>query len=411
MARKRTSRPKTALLACSVPEDPVELVEAGAKDYRTITIIGDGETRMADGTVLHVDAECAAALIAEAAGRRNDIPIDLDHATLVNPDKGLPAPAVGFLDHKSLKYVPGKGIMAAAQWNDDGAAYIQSGAYRYRSPTLLYDKGTGRVTRLHSLSLTNKPLTIGAADLKAASERIIGAAEMPTTPPEADPSVASGPSIEMLIGELKNAMELDVDPGADVATVLMAILDKIKGGSGDAADKTEDTAAASELRTTLKLNADAKSTEVLTAVKTLVDKQNIGGESVAAMSERVKTLEAEKHSREVDAAIEQAIKAHKINPDSEVQMKACREFATRDVVGFSEYIAAQPEVLPASGRSDIPAGGRKDSREAIIAASSTEYDRETRDGAIHLTDKPKRVSQELIDAGLSPLSMEEIATL
>jgi len=129
------------------------------------------------------------------------------------------------------------------------------------------------------------------------------------------------------------------------------------------------------------------------------------------MSERVKTLEAEKHGREVDAAIEQAIKAHKINPDSEVQMKACRDFATRDVAGFSEYIKAQPEVLPASGRSDIPAGGRKDSREAIIAASSTEYDRETRDGAIHLTDKPKRVSQELIDAGLSPLSMEEIATL
>lgn len=175
----RRKRGSEAMLACSAPAVLAEAAEksadGGGADFREQTLIPDGVTRMADGDLMRLDAGAANDVIREIKHRGVDLQIDLDHASIYQIPKGRPAPAVGWVRHKTVTYVPGLGIRGKVDWNEDGAALLLSKAYRYMSPAVIYHKRTGRVRRLHSVTLTNTPLTRNApALMKAASEALFG---------------------------------------------------------------------------------------------------------------------------------------------------------------------------------------------------------------------------------------------
>lgn len=83
-----------------------------------------------------------------------DVPIDIEHATELKAPKGEPAPAQGWI--KKLSALNGE-IVADVEWTPHGAELIRSKAYRYISPAFLHRKDNGRIERLLSVGLTNKP--------------------------------------------------------------------------------------------------------------------------------------------------------------------------------------------------------------------------------------------------------------
>lgn len=164
-----------AVLACSIPAEHAEIIDGtplqGA-DYREITLIKDGTTEMVDGSTLVLDEESAAEVIAEVGRRGVDVAFDENHSTLYQADQGKSSHAVGWVDRNTLRYEKGVGLRARVEWTDQGAKLIHSRAYRYISPCVVFNKHTGRVRRLHSFAICNRPLTLNAVALKAASDAI-----------------------------------------------------------------------------------------------------------------------------------------------------------------------------------------------------------------------------------------------
>lgn len=83
-----------------------------------------------------------------------DLPVDLEHATELKAPKGEPAPAQGWV--KKLLNRAGA-IVAQVEWTEAGAALIKGKAYRFLSPAFLHQQDNGRVVRLLSVGLTNRP--------------------------------------------------------------------------------------------------------------------------------------------------------------------------------------------------------------------------------------------------------------
>ena len=83
-----------------------------------------------------------------------DLPVDIEHSTELRAPKGEPAPAAGWV-HR-LEVVNGA-VWGAINWNDTGRSLVGGKQYRYLSPVILYDPGTGRIAGLSSVALTNRP--------------------------------------------------------------------------------------------------------------------------------------------------------------------------------------------------------------------------------------------------------------
>lgn len=83
-----------------------------------------------------------------------DLPVDLEHATEIKGPKGEAAPAVGWV--KQLEVRNGA-IYGRIEWTNEGKMRIAEREYRYTSPVFLARRGTGQITRLSSVGLVNKP--------------------------------------------------------------------------------------------------------------------------------------------------------------------------------------------------------------------------------------------------------------
>ena len=241
---RRNGRPAVAgqqTIALSTPSQALAL-DARDDDFPDFSwnqfpIIGDGETPMYDGQKVVVDAESAQHVIDDFNTRGVSVPIDLDHAVLYNPDKGLPAPAVGWIKHKSdgtgLAYKPNVGLVASeVEWTAEGARVVHDGSYRYHSPVFVVNSKTNQIVRLHSVALTNKPLTVNAPALRAASERL-GENEMPQVSSESTNATdTTGDQLLTKMGEIRGAMVaagLEVPEDAnDVNALFDALIEAIK---------------------------------------------------------------------------------------------------------------------------------------------------------------------------------------
>ncbi len=83
-----------------------------------------------------------------------DLPIDWEHATEKKAPHGEKAPAAGWI--KAMEVRDGA-IWGKTEWTDDGAKDVKAKAYRYLSPVIVYRVKDGRIIRIDSAGLTNKP--------------------------------------------------------------------------------------------------------------------------------------------------------------------------------------------------------------------------------------------------------------
>lgn len=171
------TRHDDATLVCSSPVKLIALASVpgessgGGDNWREVVLIGDGITEMVNGETVLLDAEGAAEIIKNVNHAGVDLPFDLDHSTQYQAPEGKPAPAMGWVDHKSIRYEAGRGLIGRVDWNDEGAGYLHNKSYRYHSPVMTFNKKTRRVRILHHLALTNVPLTRNARPLAASQTR------------------------------------------------------------------------------------------------------------------------------------------------------------------------------------------------------------------------------------------------
>ena len=225
-----------AALALRVTRDDgkTRLIPAGEFNAPRGAMSGSGPWQL--------DATGAQAIIALAAARSTDIPIDYEHQTLMAERNGLPAPAAGWIDPRSLEWRE-DGLYGQVAWTAAASEAIDADSYRYLSPVFPYDAKTGAVLDLLHVALTNTPAIDTAITELAAARAGRGASEA------------------------TSSKENTVDREKLIATLGLAT---------DATDEQIDTAIAAliaaqadakALRKELGANDDAKPAEAVAALK------------------------------------------------------------------------------------------------------------------------------------------------
>ena len=124
----------------------------------------DGRPQGLSGWVMN-DAS-ANALLSASTDQADKYLIDYDHQTLHSKANGQQAPAAGWFS--ALAWRPNDGLYATdVEWTAAAQAAIEAKEYRYISPVLRYNPGTGEVTGLLMAALVNYPALDGLTDLAA----------------------------------------------------------------------------------------------------------------------------------------------------------------------------------------------------------------------------------------------------
>ncbi len=93
------------------------------------------------------------AVIAASTTSSVEILVDVEHASETRPQKGLEAPAFGWV--KELQIRAGA-IWGRIEWTAKAREWIATKAYRYLSPTFYHDE-SGEILGLKSVALVNSP--------------------------------------------------------------------------------------------------------------------------------------------------------------------------------------------------------------------------------------------------------------
>lgn len=163
---RRTVNP--GKLATSIVTVEIATAAAVAEGDGWIKIAPRGVLRCRDGRVFHLDPDAIAARFAADAV---DVPIDLNHSTVVKPPKGEPSPALGWI--KQLEARP-DGLFGRTEWLPAGRAVLDARSHRYVSPCFPHDK-SGRAEWLHSVALVSAP---ALASLPAVASAASGTPEL-----------------------------------------------------------------------------------------------------------------------------------------------------------------------------------------------------------------------------------------
>lgn len=266
------------------PTDTVQIFPIG--DFRAI----DG--RPHDAPAWKLSREDAVALHERITARKTPLVIDYEHQTLNAAKNGRPAPAAGWF--KGLK-VESAGVFAAdVKWTAKAKRMIQDDEYRYFSPVFTYRPGTGEITNLLHVALTNAPALDGmmAAVVAAATQ----------------------------FYQLEEIYMTDVtDPTEVAAQATIAALQ-------------EQVAALTQQLATAQAEAAAKTVDVSQYVP-----RSEHDKLVAAHN----ALQGQATARSVDDAIQ----AGKVTP---ALREWATEYATRDFAGWMKYVEQAPVLTQAT---------------------------------------------------------------
>lgn len=116
-----------------------------------------------------LDAEGAAAILAQWKRRGVDMQIDLNHDSL-DKDKRLMRSDAADSMGSFVPELRADGLWATRVcWSSEGARRLRGKLQRYTSPAAHYDTKTRRITALHNAALCSDPATYEIAPLVAAS--------------------------------------------------------------------------------------------------------------------------------------------------------------------------------------------------------------------------------------------------
>lgn len=305
----------------------------------------------------YIDADVAGVLIEAASGRVNSYVIDYDHQTLRAKENGQKAPAAGWF--KKLEWREGEGLFGTGvEWTAAAQAEIDAGEFRYISPVLSYDKGTGNITGILMAALTNYAAIDGMdeASLAAACAQI----NLSHTA-----ALTQELPMEPLLEQLRWLLNLPVaSTPEDILASLTKLADMIKAAAG-----TDDVAAAScdlialitDQRTAI---ADLSANPTEPDPAKFVD---IG--TYQALQQQVAALSAGASAANLDEVIAKALRENRLMPSAEAW---ARKVGAQDIAALSAILADAP-VIPALASTQTqaistPAVGTLSDSEAALCA-------------------------------------------
>lgn len=107
-----------------------------------------------DGRCWVFDARAQQQVLNAFAGAGVELPIDWEHSTQYRAPNGEPAPAAAWIEGIELR---DGALWGRVSWTPRGAEQVANREYRYLSPVFDYEPATGRIVRLVSAGLVNKP--------------------------------------------------------------------------------------------------------------------------------------------------------------------------------------------------------------------------------------------------------------
>lgn len=322
MAKHKTS-PTVAALSLEIKPGQREHLLIPDGDFRS----ADGSGRPTEVPAWRMSAEIAGRLLARAQLRAAKIVVDYEHQTLKAAENGLPAPAAGRIDRRSLRYVPGQGVLGAIEWTPRAQSMIDAGEYAYLSPVFPYDEATGEVLALLHVALTNDP----ALDL---------------------PAVAALTAI--------NDFSTEEEP--QVNELLKKLLEKL--GLSEAAGEADIEAAIDAL------NQKASAAEAKVAAMTALKPDPALYAPVAAMAElqtQVAALSAHVNGDKVGRLVESALTEGKLLP---AQKDWALDLGKTNLAALTAYLEKTPAIVALGGTQTggKPPGGS----DPVAALSATE---------------------------------------
>lgn len=319
MATMKTTPPHAvALAACAYAlsaSGEIQLLPAG--EFSAV----DG--RPYDAPFWLVNADIAAALIADLTARVNPLVIDYEHQTLLAAENGQPAPAAGWF--KSLRWVEGIGLFATVEWTERAITHIDAGEYKFISPVIAYDKATGAIKKLINAALTNNPAIDGMAEVVARLTL------------ELNPQENLSMDIEELLESLRWMLNLPrLATKEDIAAELQKAISLIKQGDGEAiAANTLGIVGLTQARATDIAALNARLVESSTAL--------------TAATAEIAAIKTEAHAHEVEELIFAALSDHKIAPaqkDAMVELGNSNIALLRSIIDAAVPVVAKGEAAP-----------------------------------------------------------------
>ncbi len=270
----------TELTAAGSAPDWVELIPAGP------TVTGR------DGRRWLFDPLAAELVQSSFVARAIELPIDWEHATQHRAPQGSDAPAAGWIKRLELR---DGALWAEVDWTPRAQHQVVNREYRFLSPVFDFDPETGRIARLVSAGLTNKPNFL----LTALNQE--------------DPEHTH----------------------VKISAALLALL-----GLPETATEEQALAATTQLKATAQAaNSEQPSLERFVPRGDYDAMLNRATNAEQALAQREKA----EHQKAVDAEIDAALKAGKITPATvDYHRASCSE--QTGLERFRQYVAAAPVV-------------------------------------------------------------------
>lgn len=271
-------------------------------------------------TIVGVDGrawrmEDAEGVASATNGLGRELVVDENHST----DKqgpGTPAPAVGWIG--SVAVANDGSVWGQVAWNERGKKLITERSYRFISPVFSYDEQTGAIERIVGAGLVNRP-NLELQALNAQENNMKIAASILTA--------------------------LGLPATADEAQVLQAI-------------NAKEAAPSAATTPGVDLTQYAPRADLA-----LMEQRAVNAE------QRLQALEAEGVKRRATAAVEAAVRAHKIAPASkDAYLAMCASEA--GLKQFEAIVAASPAIVPDG--AVVPAGAPESTLPAANAEQQAE---------------------------------------
>lgn len=276
MNRAKLDHLKLAAIAVAVA---LAAGDAAANTTEAV-VIPDGEFSSPDGrpasqdgvtaTKWRLTAALAARVIERAQAWGRDMQVDWAHASEDGDKVALgDAPASGWLKPSTMRYVPGRGIVATIKWNAKAALAIAADEYRYLSPVFLFHPNTGDVLALTSLALINN----SALNLPATAALSAGMRAALAANPDFDPNPHEGENTVNLAVAMRAALGINDQTVTDESLVTAVASLKARSDVPDpvkyvavAVLSAEQTAHAATKTTLATLQADVTKGAVTAAL-------------------------------------------------------------------------------------------------------------------------------------------------
>lgn len=315
----KQKRIHSAIAACAIsvtPGNEIQLFPAG--EFRSV----DGRPK--DAPHWYIDAELAAAIIADFEFRQNRTVVDYEHQTLLTAQNGQPAPAAAWFGKLEWRST---GLYATdVDWTERATSMIESGEYKYISPVFSYDKKTGAVKRLINAALTNNPALDGM-DAVAASQLLNDPSDKETLTME----------LEELLNNIRWMLNLPTLATAEeIAAELQKAVDKIKAGN------TETAAAGFNLVALI----DARNTQIAALTNQTPDPAKyVPIEAMQDVQSKYAALSAEVQGKEVDGLVTAALTDGRLLPAQEAW---ARSLGGKDIAALTAYLETSQPVAALS---------------------------------------------------------------